>query len=113
MPIYTFACDTCPSQFEVFQKMTDNRPTSCPTCQGNIYRIYDIVGVTVDTTIPKTIGEIAHKNTERMVGEGKLDKKALEYESTNKKKTEAFVKKQKLASMTNDQKMKYIFEGKM
>lgn len=32
MPIYEYACNTCGHRFEVFQKMSDPAPSTCPSC---------------------------------------------------------------------------------
>ena len=34
MPIYEYHCEKCNHEFEVWQKITDNPPRSCPECRG-------------------------------------------------------------------------------
>ena len=64
-----------------------------------------------DSNEPKTIGELADKNTERMIEEGKLDKKSLDHESMKKKRKKKFDKMNEVTSMTPAQQEKYIMTG--
>ncbi len=34
MPIYEFQCKKCGHEFEVWQKISDKKPGSCPKCRG-------------------------------------------------------------------------------
>ena len=38
MPIYEYACNTCGHRFEVFQKMSDPPPSTCPSCSAEDVR---------------------------------------------------------------------------
>lgn len=33
MPTYEYACEVCGNQFEIFQKITDEKGTDCPKCR--------------------------------------------------------------------------------
>ena len=41
MPNYDYRCDTCGHEFEVFQRMTDEKLTDCPVegCSGPVRRL--------------------------------------------------------------------------
>jgi len=34
MPIYEYRCEKCDHEFEVWQKVSDDPPKSCPECRG-------------------------------------------------------------------------------
>lgn len=38
MPIYEYRCEKC-GDFEVTQKITDNRLSRCPTCKGKVKKL--------------------------------------------------------------------------
>lgn len=44
MPNYEYECKTC-GRFEVFQKMSDERLTKCPTCGKSVERIISQFGL--------------------------------------------------------------------
>jgi putative FmdB family regulatory protein len=113
MPIYDYYCKECNHHFEVFKKMDEPNPSQCPSCSlvGKIIRDYSTITTSIDSNEPKTIGELADRNTERMVEEGKLDKKSLDYESMKKKRKKKFDHKKEVTSMTPAQQEKYIMTG--
>lgn len=39
MPTYDYQCLKCGSNFEAFQKMSDEALKSCPQCQGKVKRL--------------------------------------------------------------------------
>lgn len=45
MPTYQYRCADCGTELEVVQKFTDASLTECPTCQGNLRKVYNAVGV--------------------------------------------------------------------
>lgn len=46
MPIYTYRCENCGTQFERQLKFTDPHPTTCPECaQESLRRVYQAVGI--------------------------------------------------------------------
>jgi putative FmdB family regulatory protein len=113
MPIYPFFCKKCGHQEEIFLKMSDEKPTVCPleNCKGEYCRDYSGLNSVVDSKKIKTIGDLANKNTEDLVKEGKLPKSTLNWES---KKRELKKKKQHMAdiaNMTPAQKHHYIMTG--
>lgn len=45
MPTYVYRCDTCETQFELFQRMSDDPLDTCPSCEGAVRRVIHPVGV--------------------------------------------------------------------
>ncbi|MEV4807808.1 FmdB family zinc ribbon protein [Nonomuraea sp. NPDC049421] len=45
MPTYQYACNDCGEQLEVVQKFTDDALTVCPSCQGNLRKVFSAVGI--------------------------------------------------------------------
>jgi len=115
MPIYGFVCENCSHKIDLWLKMNDERPDTCPQCnvKGKLGRDFSGVNVVIDMSQPKTIGDLANKNTEDAVKKGKLPKSALEWESNRNKKRENQKRAKKIASMTQQQKTDYIMTGKM
>lgn len=114
MPLYDFMCNKCNHTQELFLGMNEQRPTICPKCnQETLVRVFNTFSIGIDIKQPKTIGELADKNTEKMVKEGKLPKSALEYDSNRKKKKKMRDRVNKIASMNRRQKERYIATGEM
>lgn len=102
--------------FDIFQKMSDNRLTKCPNCkckeQEKFYKVMYAPNLIMDSSQPKTVGDLAHRNTEKMVAEGKLPKSALSYEENRQKKRQHNKKMSDISKMTTKERIKYIAEGK-
>lgn len=45
MPTYQYRCTHCQHELEVVQKFTDSALTVCPSCEGELRKIYNAVGV--------------------------------------------------------------------
>jgi putative FmdB family regulatory protein len=45
VPTYQYACNDCSEQLEVVQKFTDDALTVCPSCQGNLRKVFSAVGI--------------------------------------------------------------------
>jgi len=45
MPIYTYECESCGERFEAKQSFYDGPLTMCPTCEGELHRIIQPVGI--------------------------------------------------------------------
>ncbi|MEK7286711.1 MAG: FmdB family zinc ribbon protein [Nitrospirota bacterium] len=45
MPVYEYECKKCSHRHEVMQKMSDAPVTSCPECQGEVYRLISPSGL--------------------------------------------------------------------
>ena len=114
MPLYDFICNECGKTNEFFLKMEEERPTDCPLCgcSSCLRRDFGGINVGVEISKPKTIGDIANANTEKAVKEGTLPKKALDWESNQKKRKEKMSKMNEISSMTPTQKRNYIMTGR-
>ena len=45
MPTYQYRCTECTKELEVVQKFTDAALTTCPTCAGQLRKVFSPVGV--------------------------------------------------------------------
>ncbi|MFI6511588.1 FmdB family zinc ribbon protein [Streptosporangium sp. NPDC050855] len=45
MPTYQYACNACDHQFEIVQKFSDDALTECPSCAGNLRKVFSAVGI--------------------------------------------------------------------
>ncbi len=95
--------------FESFQSMKEEAYTLCPTTNRPIRRMIMVPRIIMDSKKPKTIGDLADRNTEKMIKSGKIKKKEDEtpFWRPGKKVNK------KLAKLTQKQKMKYIKTGKI
>jgi putative FmdB family regulatory protein len=112
MPTYEYYCTKCGYKTEHFKTMDSPHLTECPECNlETLVQDYSSISVAMEISEPKTIGDLADKNTERMVSEGKLDKKSLEYDRNKERKKKKKERMKKIANMTPSQKDKYIITG--
>ncbi len=45
MPTYQYRCTSCGDNLEVVQKFTDASLTECPSCEGELRKVFNAVGV--------------------------------------------------------------------
>ncbi|RMB62137.1 FmdB family zinc ribbon protein [Tessaracoccus antarcticus] len=45
MPTYQYRCTSCGEELEAVQKFTDPALTTCPTCAGDLRKVFSAVGV--------------------------------------------------------------------
>ncbi len=45
MPTYQYRCTECGEDLEAVQKFTDPALTTCPTCSGQLRKVFNAVGV--------------------------------------------------------------------
>ena len=45
MPTYEYACKSCGKHLEVHQSFTDDALTTCPSCQGQLRKVFASVGI--------------------------------------------------------------------
>ncbi len=45
MPTYEYACRDCGEQLEVVQAFTDDPLTECPSCRGELRKVFSPVGI--------------------------------------------------------------------
>ena len=113
MPIYPFYCEKCGHNEELFLKMSDLKPDVCPqkNCNGKYVRDFSGINAVMDSKQAKTVGDLANKNTERMVKDGSLPKSALNWDSNKKEITKKKRHAADIAKMTQNQKTHYIMTG--
>lgn len=113
MPIYPFYCNKCGHKEELFLKMSDEKPSVCPIdgCCGSYIRDYSGISAVIDSNQAKTIGDLADRNTERMVKEGTLPKETLSWDTKRKELRKKKNHMNDLAKMTQAQKTHYIMTG--
>ena len=46
MPTYSYRCRDCGTAFDIQQSFTDDALTVCPTCGGDLRKVFSAVGVT-------------------------------------------------------------------
>ena len=46
MPTYSYRCTECSNAFDIHQSFTDDSLTVCPTCGGELRKVFSPVGVT-------------------------------------------------------------------
>ncbi|WP_248966201.1 FmdB family zinc ribbon protein [Sphaerisporangium perillae] len=45
MPTYQYACTACGEGLEVVQRFTDDPLTACPSCEGQLRKVFSPVGI--------------------------------------------------------------------
>lgn len=45
MPTYTYRCNECEHEFDVRQRFSDDPLTECPSCEGEVRRVVNSVGI--------------------------------------------------------------------
>jgi putative FmdB family regulatory protein len=102
--IYEYECNDCKEHFDITQRMSDPVITICPKCNStNFHKIITVpmyVAVRLGKSDIKTLGHLAHRNTEEMDKMGTLPK-----ENEQKKLDK------KINKMTKEQQKTYIDTG--
>ena len=45
MPTYEYACKSCGERLEVVQSFSDDALTTCPSCEGELRKVYSAAGI--------------------------------------------------------------------
>ncbi|MEV7970037.1 FmdB family zinc ribbon protein [Sphaerisporangium sp. NPDC088356] len=45
MPTYQYACTACGEGLEVVQRFSDDALTTCPSCEGQLRKVFSAVGI--------------------------------------------------------------------
>jgi putative FmdB family regulatory protein len=45
VPTYQYACSACGNEFDIVQKFSDDALTECPTCSGELRKVFSAVGI--------------------------------------------------------------------
>ena len=125
---YDYECASCYLIFEVQQGIKEKPLTKCPHCDGTIERVLLAAPFGFVKGEPRTIGQLADRNTKKM-GKYELEaKKKAHKDAKEAAKLEALKRKmpegskiikepwygsapQKLAKATEAQKQRYIRTG--
>jgi putative FmdB family regulatory protein len=89
MPIYGYRCRSCGHEFEVLQKMSDQRLKTCPKCSGSLAKIMYPAGVVFKgsgyyTTDYKGAGKAQEQASSNGADKGSDKSPAASSESTAK-----------------------------
>jgi putative FmdB family regulatory protein len=74
-----YKCDNCKYEFDIIQTISDKWKKKCPNCKKNQLFIKEAqlnMSLIIDSQIPKTVGTLAEKNTEKLSKQGKIDLKS-------------------------------------
>jgi putative FmdB family regulatory protein len=69
MPTYEYACKSCGTHLEVVQSFTDEALTVCPSCQGQLRKVFGNIGISFN-------GSGFYKNDSRAASTNGKGKKA-------------------------------------
>ena len=114
MPLYDFECEPCAYYTEIRQGFEDPSTLECPVCsQQTLKKVFINPPHCYVRGESTTIGQLADRNTKNM---GSYERQEKSEADRNGKKLTAKQKEkrklnQKLASMTPEQKVKWIKEG--
>lgn len=115
MPRYDYECDECGFKInDVYQSMTDKPLAHCKNCKKNKLRRVIFSPHVFVRGEPTTMGQLAERNSQK-IGKSKVDEMTLK-DKENKKESLAEAKKEmrsKINSMNQNQKERYIENGKM
>lgn len=113
MPFYTWKCDACGNEFEVFssvQSFKDYSKTKCKCGSKSIYQVYGVPQGKIEGEY-KTLGSLAEANTKKLSPD-EYNRKCKQA-NFDKKARENHKFMRKLARATPEQKEKYIHTGQI
>lgn len=109
MPTYTYKCDKCQDEFDIYQRLEAKPLKKCKKCKGKLKKI---IGIPILVYIRgRTVGSIADKNTTNYSDDCKNS-----ISPSKKKKpvdTEYSKHISKLGKLNKEQANKYIETGKI
>ena len=115
--LYDYECSNCGHLMQdVYQSIKDNAFTKCPQCSADSLNRIIHGGVYASVKDAKTIGQIADKNWSKL-GRYKQSE-IIESNKTQTHKGPSIFKdcgnatRQEISKMTQNQKIKYIMEGR-
>lgn len=114
MPVYHYKCSNCPEDFETFHSIKEPLRKVCPSCQNETLGVVlDSAPVIMNKGEIRTIGQLAEANAKAM-GKEQLQMK-MEQDGVTKrmKDQEKMAEVRKIASLSPENKLKYIETGKM
>ncbi len=132
MPLYDYQCISCQNELrDVFQKMSENPLVKCPNCgKKKLERIITTAPYGIVNQDPKTLKHLADRNTQKMGHyeyEARCEEEKKKRQGYSKFKESGYdvvkpdyerpfwrdsdVIDKSLATMTPEQKQKYILKG--
>lgn len=112
--IYHYRCnnEVCKTEFEIQQPITSSPLTFCEVCNtDSLERIIHLPMAFIKGE-PKTIGHLAHRNTEKLSSMQLSERAEIEKKNSPPKSADA-AKLKKLAKLTDRQKETYVQTGKL
>lgn len=114
MPNYDYKCNSCGYEMnDVYQSIKSEALVTCSNCQkDSLYRVIHIPHVFVKGE-PKTIAQLAEKNSKKM-GKTMVEEKFFRDKESKKTALDEAKKEihSKINSMGEEQKRRYIEDGK-
>jgi putative FmdB family regulatory protein len=113
MPVYHYKCSSCGDEYETYHSIKEDIRTTCKICQTETLTVVlDGAPVIINKEI-KTIGQLAEANAKKM-GRSKLEEKMAQDGVKQKLESQEKMKQaRKIASLSPEQKTKYIETGKL
>ena len=113
MPIYHYKCSNCPEDFETFHSIKEPIRKICPSCNSeSLSVVLDALPVIMNKGEIKTIGQLAEANAKKMGKEQLHQKMAEDGVFTRIQNQEKMAEIRKIASLSEEKKIKYIETGK-
>ena len=98
MPTYEYACKSCGKHLEVVQSFTDDPLTECPSCKGDLRKVFGSVGITFKGSgFYKTDSRSSSSAKKEPKTESSSDSKPAETKSETKTDTKSDTKKTETA----------------
>jgi putative FmdB family regulatory protein len=114
MPNYDYKCSNCEYEMtDVYQSIKSDSLVRCSNCEKDtLYRVIHIPYVFVKGE-PTTVGQLAEKNSKKM-GKTKVQELSLKDKDSKKEALKEAKKeiRSKINSMNEEQKRRYIEDGK-
>lgn len=114
MPIYHYKCSNCPEDFETFHSIKEAIRKTCPSCKSEgLSVVLDGVPVIMNKGEIKTIGQLAEANAKKMSKEQLHQKMTEDGIFKRMQDQEKMAEVRKIASLSEEKKIKYIETGKL
>ena len=114
MPLYHYKCEDCAVEFEAAHSIKEPLWKTCPDCKKeSLSVVLDSPPTIMNVGEVKTIGQLAEKNAKQMGRYGLQERMAVDGTAEKIKQKEKMQEARKLASLSPENKVKYIETGKM
>jgi putative FmdB family regulatory protein len=105
MPTYEYACKSCGKHLEVVQSFSDDPLTECPSCKGDLRKVFGSVGITfkgsgfykTDSRSSSSAHKEAKSDSKSESSSSSSDSKPAETKSETKSDTKSDTKKTETA----------------